>query len=81
MVEVRGDDGQPDYEVSLSTLCSWTGYSNGRLLQLAKAGVVRRQGRNRYLLRASISGLFQRARERNQDRSLDQILTVDLGSF
>lgn len=79
MVEVVGEDGGTDFLVGLGELCRWTGYSDEWIRQLAKEGVVRRRGRGRYLLRASLRGLLDRARERNQDRLLDQILTADLG--
>ncbi len=77
MQQVKGEDGQPDFVVSLGELCRWTGYSDGRLLQLAREGVVIRQSRGRYVLRASVRNVIQRARERAPVLTI-QDLCIDL---
>ncbi len=81
MVEVTGDDGQPDVLVGLRELCQWTGYSDEWILKLAREGVVRRRSRGKYLLRGSVRGLFDRAREHQQTSSLSELIALELGDF
>ncbi len=81
MLEVTGDDGEPDFLVGLGELCRWSGYSDQTILRLAKEGVVRRRARGRYLLRASIQRLLDRARERQEASPPPDLTTLDIGDW
>jgi hypothetical protein len=59
---MKPNDVNADPLVGLAELSEWTTYTGARLRQLAAEGVVVKQGRNRYALRASIRGIIERLR-------------------
>lgn len=62
---VLGEDGKPDFEVSLTTLCTWADCSDETVLKHAREGVIRRYGKGRYRLREALQA---RARFLADDR-------------